>query len=152
VTRELSEHGSASPLGAMQRWPLTVDKILDHAKTWHGDREVVARSVEGPVVRTTYAEIHRRARRLSGALASLGVSEGDRVATLAWNTARHIEAWYATMGNRAIPPLPMQPHDFAPVVVARYGRVTFQTSRNRTASSSGARGLEKPLIGAAGSG
>jgi fatty-acyl-CoA synthase len=40
----------------MQRWPLTVDKILDHAKTWHGDREVVARSVEGPVVRTTYAE------------------------------------------------------------------------------------------------
>jgi fatty-acyl-CoA synthase len=102
VTRELSEHGSASPLGAMQRWPLTVDKILDHAKTWHGDREVVARSVEGPVVRTTYAEIHRRARRLSGALASLGVSEGDRVATLAWNTARHIEAWYATMGMGAI--------------------------------------------------
>ncbi|WP_449254033.1 hypothetical protein, partial [Brevundimonas naejangsanensis] len=42
-------------LGMMQDWPLTVDKILDHAKNWHGGREVVTRSVEGPIVRTTYA-------------------------------------------------------------------------------------------------
>ncbi|WP_296595637.1 long-chain-fatty-acid--CoA ligase [Phenylobacterium sp.] len=89
-------------LGLMQNWPLTVDKILDHAKAWHGDREVVTRSVEGPIVRTTYAEVHARAKRLSNALKGLGVQPGDRVATLAWNTARHIEAWYGIMGIGAV--------------------------------------------------
>src|ERR1700748_556246 len=89
-------------LGLMQNWPLTVDKILDHAKSWHGDREVVSRSVEGPIVRTTYAQIHDRAKRLSNALKGLGVKHGDRVATLAWNTGRHIEAWYGIMGMGAV--------------------------------------------------
>ncbi|MDZ4373304.1 MAG: long-chain-fatty-acid--CoA ligase [Phenylobacterium sp.] len=89
-------------LGAMQNWPLTVDKILDHAKAWHGDREVVSRSVEGPIVRTTYAQIHERSKRLSNVLKGLGVERGDRVATLAWNTGRHIEAWYGIMGIGAV--------------------------------------------------
>ena len=89
-------------LGLMQDWPLTVDKILDHAKTWHGDSEIVTRSVEGPIVRTTYAEAHGRAKRMSNALQALGVQPGDRVATLAWNTARHLEAWYAIMGMGAV--------------------------------------------------
>jgi fatty-acyl-CoA synthase len=88
--------------GLMQDWPLTVDKILDHAKTWHGGREVVSRSVEGPIVRTTYAQIHERAKRVSNALIGLGVQPGDRVATLAWNTGRHIEAWYGIMGIGAV--------------------------------------------------
>ncbi len=88
--------------GLMQDWPLTVDKILDHAKTWHGGREIVSRSVEGPIVRTTYAEVHERAKRVSNALLGLGILPGDRVATLAWNTARHIEAWYGIMGMGAV--------------------------------------------------
>jgi fatty-acyl-CoA synthase len=88
--------------GLMQDWPLTVDRILDHAKAWHGGIEVVSRSVEGPIVRTTYAEIHQRAKRLSNALKALGVGRGDRVATLAWNTGRHIEAWYGIMGIGAV--------------------------------------------------
>ena len=67
-------------LGLMQDWPLTVDKIIDHAKHWHGDREVVTRSVEGPIVRTTYAQIHERAKRVSSALKAWGVQPGDRVA------------------------------------------------------------------------
>lgn len=88
--------------GLMQHWPLTVDKILDHARHWHGNREVVTRSVEGPMVTTTYAEIHERARRVSNALKSWGVGTGDRVATIAWNTGRHIEAWYGIMGIGAV--------------------------------------------------
>jgi 3-(methylthio)propionyl---CoA ligase len=88
--------------GLMQDWPLTVDRILDHAKRWHGDREIVSRSVEGPLVRTTYAQIHERAKRVSNALKGLGVQPGDRVATLAWNTGRHIEAWYGIMGMGAV--------------------------------------------------
>jgi hypothetical protein len=43
-------------LGLMQDWALTVDKILTHAKTWHGHREVVTRTVEGPIVRATWAD------------------------------------------------------------------------------------------------
>ena len=85
-------------LGLMQDWPLTVDKILDHAAEWHSGREVVTRSVEGPIVRATYGEIRDRAKRLSNALLEFGIQPGDRVATLAWNSARHVEAWYAIMG------------------------------------------------------
>jgi len=89
-------------LGLMQDWPLTVDRILDHAKNWHPHREVVTRSVEGPVVRTTYAEIHARAKRVSDVLKGWDVKVGDRIATLAWNTGRHIEAWYGIMGIGAV--------------------------------------------------
>ncbi|HXQ16405.1 MAG TPA: AMP-binding protein, partial [Caulobacteraceae bacterium] len=89
-------------LGLMQDWPLTLDKLLDHAANWHGGREIVTRSVEGPIVRTTYADIRTRAKRLSNALKGLGVKTGDRVATLAWNSGRHMEAWYAIMGIGAV--------------------------------------------------
>jgi fatty-acyl-CoA synthase len=89
-------------LGLMQDWPLTLDKILDHARAWHGDREVVTRLVEGPIVRTTYAQMHERAKRASNALLELGVCPGDRVATMATNTARHLEAWYGIVGIGAV--------------------------------------------------
>ena len=88
--------------GLMQDWPLTVDRILDHAARRHADREVVTRSVEGPIVRTTFAEIHRRAKQVSHALGEWGVAPGDRVATLAWNSGRHMEVWYGIMGVGAV--------------------------------------------------
>jgi len=88
--------------GLMQDWPLTVDRIIDHAAGWHGDREIVTRSIEGPIVRLTYAEAHTRAKRLSNALAAQGVGPGDRVATLAMNTGRHLETWYGVMGMGAV--------------------------------------------------
>lgn len=89
-------------LGLMQNWPLTVDKILDHAAVNHGNREVVTRSVEGPIVRTTYGAIHGRAKQVTNALLADGIGLGDRVATLAWNSGRHMEAWYGTMGIGAV--------------------------------------------------
>ena len=88
--------------GLMQQSALTVDTVLDHAKRWHGDREVVTRSVEGPIVRTTYAAMHNRAKRVSNALVGLGIRLGDRVATLAWNSGRHMEVWYGIMGIGAV--------------------------------------------------
>lgn len=88
--------------GLMQHGALTLDKIIDHAAQWHGGREVVSRSVEGPIVRTTYAQIHERAKRVSNALLALGIKPGDRVGTLAWNTGRHMEAWYGIMGIGAV--------------------------------------------------
>jgi fatty-acyl-CoA synthase len=89
-------------LGLMQDWPLTVDRILDHARDWHGGTEIVTRSLEGPIVRETYAQASARARRLSNALKAAGIGPGDRVATLGFNTARHLEAWYGIMGIGAV--------------------------------------------------
>ncbi|MDE3116761.1 MAG: AMP-binding protein, partial [Pseudomonadota bacterium] len=89
-------------LGLMQDWPLLVHKLIDHAATNHGSREIVSRSAEGPITRTTYGQIARRARRVAAALDRFGIKPGDRVATLAWNTARHLESWYGIAGLGAI--------------------------------------------------
>src|SRR5207237_7635941 len=74
----------------------------DNAERQHGVREIVSRSIEGPIVRTTYADIHRRSLKVAQRLERDGYGMGDRIATLAWNTARHIEAWYGIMGIGAI--------------------------------------------------
>jgi fatty-acyl-CoA synthase len=89
-------------LGLMQEWPLTVDRILDHAGANFPRREVVTRSIEGPIARTTYGNVWRRAKQVTNALQERGVRLGDRVATLAWNTERHMEVWYGAMGMGAV--------------------------------------------------
>lgn len=89
-------------LGLMQDWPLLCHRIIDHAARIHGSQEVVTRSIEGPIVRTTYAEIRSRALRVAQRLDRQGVRLGDRIATIAWNTARHLECWYGIMGIGAI--------------------------------------------------
>jgi fatty-acyl-CoA synthase len=88
--------------GLMQDWPLLCHRILEHAATIHGTQEVVTRSVEGPIHRTNYAEIRNRALKISQRLDRDGIRLGDRVATIAWNTWRHLEAWYGIMGIGAI--------------------------------------------------
>jgi fatty-acyl-CoA synthase len=90
--------GLGTMQGLMQDWPLLVHKIIDHAALYHGAREVVTRSPEGPIHRTNYSEIARRAKRIAHALERLGVGSGDRVATLGSNTWRHLEAWYGITG------------------------------------------------------
>jgi len=84
--------------GLMQDWPLLIHKVIDYAALQHGDREVVTRSVEGPITCTTYAQMRIRALKLAQLLARFGIKSGDRVATLAWNTARHMETWYGITG------------------------------------------------------
>jgi fatty-acyl-CoA synthase len=89
-------------LGLMQNWPLLCHRIIDHAALYHADRPVVSRSIEGPMHQTTYAEVRRRALRVAQRLERDGVKLGDRVATLAWNTWRHLETWYGILGIGAI--------------------------------------------------
>src|SRR3546814_15251966 len=100
--------------GLMQNVPLTVDRIIDHTANWHGGREIVSRDAEGRVTRTTYADIRADAKRVSNALAAEGIQPGDRVATLGWNGARHLAAWYGAAGVGGVlhplhPPLFPQP-------------------------------------------
>src|ERR1044071_7953278 len=96
------QNGELAMLGLMQDWPLLVHKIIDHAALFHGDREVVSRSVEGPIHRTNYREIAMRSRKVAEALDRLGIKPGDRVATLAWNTWRHLETLYGIAGIGAV--------------------------------------------------
>jgi fatty-acyl-CoA synthase len=88
--------------GLMQDWPLLCHRVIDHAATFHGARKVITRSVEGPIVETDYAQIRARALKVAQRLEKDGIVLGDRVATLAWNTWRHLETWYGILGLGAV--------------------------------------------------
>jgi fatty-acyl-CoA synthase len=88
--------------GLMQDWPLLCHRIIDHAALNHGERCIHSRSVEGPLATTTYGAIRSRALKVAKRLDRDGIRLGDRVATLAWNTAGHLEAWYGIMGIGAV--------------------------------------------------
>jgi fatty-acyl-CoA synthase len=89
-------------LGLMQDWPLLCHRIIDHAATFHGDRKIITRSIEGPIVETNYKQLRARALKVAQRLDQDGIKLGDRVATFAWNTWRHLEAWYGIMGIGAV--------------------------------------------------
>lgn len=89
-------------LGLMQDWPLLCHRIIDHAAKFHGQRKVVTRSVEGPIYETNYTDIRARALKVAQRLEKDGIRNGDRVATLCWNTWRHLETWYGILGIGAI--------------------------------------------------
>ena len=89
-------------LGLMQDWPLLCHRIIDHAAAQHGERHIITRSVEGPLHETTYAGVRARALKVAQRLARDGIKQGDRVATLAWNTWRHLETWYGILGIGAV--------------------------------------------------
>jgi fatty-acyl-CoA synthase len=88
--------------GLMQDWPLLCHRIIDHAALNHGGRAVISRSIEGPIHTTNYVDIRARALKVAQRLDRDGIRVGDRVATLAWNTWRHLEAWYGIMGIGAV--------------------------------------------------
>jgi fatty-acyl-CoA synthase len=88
--------------GLMMQLPLLISSLLVHAERHHGDQEVVSRRVEGDIHRCTYRELAARSRKMARALAHLGVTSGQRVATLAWNGYRHMELYYAVSGSGAI--------------------------------------------------
>jgi len=88
--------------GQMMDIPLQISSLLVHAERHHGDTEIVTRTVEGPIHRYTYRDAHRRSRQLAAALEKLGVKQGDRIGTLAWNTSRHFEIYFGVSGMGAV--------------------------------------------------
>ncbi len=89
-------------LGQMMNQPLLISQQIEFAARFHTSAEVVTRTVEGTIHRSTWGEVARRARQLANALQRLGVSPGDRVATLAWNTHRHLEVYFAVSSFGAV--------------------------------------------------
>ncbi len=77
----------------MMDTPLTLPALLSHTARLHGDREISSRRDDRSIYRTTWGDCLRRARQLGAALRGLGMVEGDRVATFAWNNDRHLEAY-----------------------------------------------------------
>jgi fatty-acyl-CoA synthase len=88
--------------GNMMQMPLLISALLRHADSYHGDTAIVSRLGPGQVHRYTYRDAHRRARQLANALGSLGIARSSRVGTLAWNTHRHFELYFAISGMGAI--------------------------------------------------
>ena len=86
----------------MQAWSMTVDRFITHAARWSGQHELVSREADGSIVRSTWATSATRARQLSAVLAAAGIRPGERIATMAMNSARHVEAWYGIMGYGAV--------------------------------------------------
>src|SRR5438128_1647533 len=80
--------------GLMQDYPLTVQHMLWRLERLFTKNEVVTKREDG-LHRYTYGDFARRVHRAAHMLRRLGVKEGDRVATLAWNNYRHLELYYA---------------------------------------------------------
>jgi 3-(methylthio)propionyl---CoA ligase len=96
------QHLETKMNGLMMQQPLLISSLLVHAERHHADQVVVSRRVEGDIHRETYRELAVRARRMAKAVIALGVKDGERVATLAWNTHRHMELYYAVSGSGAV--------------------------------------------------
>jgi len=81
-------------LGLMQDRPLSLTHFFDRAERLFPKKEIVTATATG-IERTTYGAWAERTRRLGSVLDTLGISEDGRVATFAWNTARHLELYFA---------------------------------------------------------
>jgi fatty-acyl-CoA synthase len=85
--------------GLMMDTPLLISSIAQHAEKFHGGREIVSVTADNPRHRYTIRDAIARAKQLANALARLGVEQGDRVASLAWNDYRHLEIYYGVSGS-----------------------------------------------------
>jgi 3-(methylthio)propionyl---CoA ligase len=88
--------------GLMQDQPLLISSLIEFAARHHADAQIVSRRVEADIHRYTYRDAAARARQVAHALDALGVSAGERVATLAWNGYRHFELYFGVSGSRRV--------------------------------------------------
>jgi 3-(methylthio)propionyl---CoA ligase len=88
--------------GNMMDSALLIIDLLDHGRRYHGQQQVVSRRLEGDIHRSTYTEIWQRSQQLANVLQAMGIQHGDCVASLAWNTHRHLELYYAVSGMGSV--------------------------------------------------
>ncbi len=88
--------------GLMMDYPLTVDRILEHANRMYPQKRITTKQPDGSLHRYTYANLYTRVKRLANVLAELEVETGDRVATFAWNNYQHLELYYAIPCSGAV--------------------------------------------------
>jgi len=88
--------------GLMMNDPLTITSILNYAEQVFPDREIVSVVHGGAIHRYRYKDASIRIRQLANALKSAGVTNGDRIGTLAWNDYRHLELYYAVPAIGAV--------------------------------------------------
>jgi 3-(methylthio)propionyl---CoA ligase len=84
--------------GLMMHRPLKIADLITFAAENYPSGEIVSVRIEGDIHRTTYRETAKRVAQLAHGLKKIGVQEGDRVATLAWNGYRHFELYYGISG------------------------------------------------------
>ncbi len=89
-------------LGLMQDRPLMISSLIDHAAAFHSNTEIVSRLPEGHVRRTTWSHVCRQSKQVANALGELGMERGERVATLAWNSDRHLALYFGVSGSGAV--------------------------------------------------
>ncbi len=86
----------------MMNLPLRISSILEFAKTSYPEVEIISKMSSGEIHRTNYSKISTRSKKMANALLGLKVSLGDRVATIAWNSFRHFELYFAISGIGAV--------------------------------------------------
>ncbi|HTA06348.1 MAG TPA: AMP-binding protein, partial [Solirubrobacteraceae bacterium] len=97
------EYAGGGLAGLMQDdFPLTLHHIRRRMKTCSPDAEVLTLREPGVVERRTFAQTSERIDRLARALAQLGVEQGERVGTFAWNNQRHFELYFAIPCSGAV--------------------------------------------------
>ncbi|KMO74993.1 long-chain-fatty-acid--CoA ligase [Mycolicibacterium obuense] len=92
-------------LGLMQDRPLLISSLIDYAAAFHGDAEIVSHVPDGPkgtVRRSSWREVGEASKQVANALAGWGVEAGDRIATLAWNSDRHLALYFGVSGSGAV--------------------------------------------------
>ena len=89
-------------LGLMMDRPLLISDQIEFAATYFPDVEIVSRNTDGTLHRTSWGQVARRARQLAHALVALGIQQGDRVGTIAWNNHRHLELYFAVSSLGAV--------------------------------------------------
>ncbi len=88
--------------GLMMDYPLTIDRILEHANKLYSDKKIFTKLADGSFHQYTYADLYKRSKRLGNVLQKLGIESGDRVATFSWNNYQHLELYFGIPGCAAI--------------------------------------------------
>jgi len=112
--------------GTMMNFPLTLPTILERSGKIFPRVEIVSRKPDNSIVRTCYGDFYRRARRLGAALSKLGLEPGDRVASMMWNHASHLEAFFGVpCAGGILHPLNLRLHPHEIAAIAKHAGDRF---------------------------